>query len=131
MTTKTNTREFICNTAMLAELFGCTLRNIGHYIDRGMPVRDLGKAGREHVFNAPDAMQWFLGMRTCERLGRSLPGQLETALIGLFGIGRELSGQTFNERLQHGRSMAREMGYTPQDYDRAVDYLLANKLIRW
>ena len=120
-----------CTAALLAELFDCTPRNIGHYISNGMPVRELGKAGREHRFNAVHSMNWFMGMKICERLGRSLPRTLETTMIGFFSLGGALSGQTFNERQSRARKLAAEMGFSADAYDRAIDFMLSNKLLKW
>lgn len=105
-------------------------RNIGHYIDRGMPVKKLDNAGREHIFDTPMTYQWYAGIRTCERLGKRLPGRLETMLARLFAFGRKNCGETFNQRQKRVRKMGKELGYSTQDYERAID-LLSNALIRW
>ena len=122
--------DMTCNAAFLAVLFNCTKRNIGHFIDRGMPVLEMGKAGREHVFKGPWAVQWFLGMKICERLGKPLPGPLETVLLGRFNRGSEDFG-SFNACQRNLKKLAKEMGYSARQYDGAVDYLLVNQLLRW
>lgn len=123
--------RFTCNAALLAEMFDCTQRNIGNFIARGMPVKEIGKGGRGHVFIASHAFNWHFGMEVCQHWGRPLPGTLETCLAGFFAIGKALRAGSFNERQHGARILAREMGYTSQQYDRAIDFLLAHHLIRW
>ena len=131
MTAYLNKDDMTCNAAALGELFDCTSRNVLHYVDKGMPVLKRGKAGREHEFNASWSVNWYFGMKACEKLGRRLPRTLETTLTGFFCKGREMAGETFNVYQRRARKIAEEMGYSRQQYDAAIDHLLAERLIRW
>lgn len=95
-----------------------------------MPVLERGKSGRNHLFKIPWALNWQLGMNCCQKWDKPLPGTLETVLTG-YALDNEYPGFSFEQWMKDAKALAGDMGYSESAFYNALQYLIANNLIRW
>lgn len=124
----TETETATCDSSFLAEIFGMTVRNINHYVDRGLPVFKRGKAGKPHTFLFPVAMYWMMGTQACKQWEKPFPAPLETTLIG-YALD-PAAWTSFAEWQEHARKLATDMGCSDRDFDEATTRMVANGMFR-
>ena len=125
-----NYEDATCDARDLADLLDCTPRNILHMVDYGMPLFERGKAGKGHIFKVPWSMSWWGGWHACKRLGKPVPGTLETFLIGS-SLAWGGPGMSFKEWLKNTQETAKSMGYSDHAFDSALLYVISKKLLQF
>ena len=119
-----------CNAGFLAQAFRVTSRNVGYWVEQGMPTLRQSKGRRGHLFRFSWALYWHAGWSACRQWGKDTPGTLETCLVG-FAIDNDYHGYSFEAWLIQAKALTSEMGYSIQSFEQALQYIISNGLIRF